>query len=82
MSDKIYSLDDGIQAAVGRATRDRAGSFAVYVDAEGSVYVRDAKASPPKDARLECIAQFWSEDDAGPTIQVRRSGASSQWIRP
>lgn len=79
------SYDDGLRAAARRAWESRHETtsdkgfyppcFSVYFDGV-AIYVRDSKAAPPKDAKLVCIAQFFS----GGTVQLRFDGARSEWI--
>lgn len=78
------TLEQGISAACERAARDRSGTFAVYVGTDGAIFVRDARAARPADARLECKVSFWGEHQTadGRTrveVQIRRAGASSEW---
>lgn len=78
-----FTLEDGVDAAVARAARDRAGSFAVYVVDGGKtvadIIVQDARAVAPCPRGPECIAQFWLERGDVVEVQIRRARASSEW---
>lgn len=74
-----YTLEQAIQDAVERATRDREGCFAVILDGE-DIIVQDARAARPSGSRLECVAQFWSaQEDGTMMVQIRRSDARSEF---
>lgn len=80
---KHPAYQKSLESAVDRAFRERDATFGVYAD-EKNIYVRDAKAAPPKGARVVHMVQFWSAnpDHATPsdTVQVRSRGAVSEFV--
>jgi hypothetical protein len=65
---------DALRRAIGRAAGGK--ETAVYWDGT-AVYVRDAYAPKPADAATVCIAQRWDDK----TVQLRFSGARSEWVK-
>jgi len=72
-AEKHPAYNDALRQAIKLAA---AGTeAAVYWDTKG-VMVRDAHAPRPDGAQVVCIAQRWNEQ----TIQLRFSGARSEWV--
>lgn len=65
-----------LQSAIRRARVQKPDTVAIYFDGE-NVFVRMAKAAPPANARVVCMAQQWDDD----TVQLRFEGARSEWIK-
>lgn len=72
-----YTQDDAVAHAADRANRDRGACFSVYLDDNGTYYVRASEAVRPASVKLICIAQYWGDE----TVQVRYDGARSEWRR-
>lgn len=69
------AYDSSIRKAAERAFENKGACFSVHYDGE-AVYVRASEAAPPPNSKLICIAQFWADS----TVQVRFSGAWSEWV--
>lgn len=67
---------DSVRHAADRAYRDKGECYSVYFDGE-AVYVRISSAARPPNAKLICIAQYWSDQ----TVQLRFDGAKSEWVK-
>ena len=72
-AEKHPAYNDALRQAIKLAAAGTEAS--VYYDGKG-VMVRSAYAPKPDGAAVVCIAQRWDEK----TIQLRFSGARSEWV--
>jgi hypothetical protein len=55
--------------------RAEGGCFSIYFDG-AAIFVRASEAAAPPNSKLVCIAQRWDDK----TVQLRFSGARSEWV--
>lgn len=69
------SYNTAVDTAARRAFAEQGECYSVYFDGT-NIDVRNSAAAKPKDAKLVCIAQKWDAN----TVQLRFSGARSEWV--